>query len=242
MAPIVAYRARRRRIGGYPERVDVIDLTRDGRLTPYDEAWELQRRVHSEVADGSRPDALILVEHDGVYTAGRRTASRERPTDGSAVVEVDRGGKITWHGPGQLVAYPIVRLAEPIDVVRYVRVLEGAIMDVCCEFGVETRRVDGRSGVWCLGLDGEPDRKICAIGVRVARGVTMHGLALNCDCDLAAFDRIVACGLDDAGVTSLSHESGRAVAVVDVAASVVAALGTHLASVTDPVDSCAVIR
>lgn len=192
------------------------------RHVPYDEAWQLQRTLHGQVADGTAPDTVLLVEHADVYTAGRRTASWDRPVDGTPVVDVDRGGKITWHGPGQLVAYPIVRLAQPIDVVAYVRTLEQAVMDVCTALGVPTVRVQGRSGVWCPADDAGPggsrrrDRKVAAIGVRVARGVTMHGLALNCDADLSAFSRIVPCGISDADVTSLSAELGRAVTIAQV--------------------------
>lgn len=201
-----------------------MDLGR--RYVPYDEAWQLQRTLHGQVADGTAPDTVLLVEHADVYTAGRRTASWDRPADGTPVVDVDRGGKITWHGPGQLVAYPIVRLAEPIDVVAYVRALEQSVMDVCSALGVPTVRVQGRSGVWCPADDAGPgapagasrrrDRKVAAIGVRVARGVTMHGLALNCDADLSAFARIVPCGISDADVTSLSTELDRAVTVAQV--------------------------
>ncbi len=183
------------------------------RLVPYDEAWGLQRTLHAEVADGSRQDTVVLLEHPPVYTAGRRTASAERPTDGTPVVDVDRGGRITWHGPGQLVAYPILRLASPVDVVAYVRALEEAVLGLCAELGVPATRVEGRSGVWCPADGVRLERKVCAIGVRVARGVTMHGLALNADPDLSAFGRIIPCGIDDADVTSLSAELGREVTV-----------------------------
>ncbi len=182
-------------------------------LVDYAEAWALQRRLHGEVADGQRPDTVVLVQHPPVYTAGRRTATADRPTDGTPVIDVDRGGRITWHGPGQLVAYPIVRLAEPVDVVAYVRALEDAVLGVCAALGVPTMRVEGRSGVWCPADGGRRERKVCAIGVRVARGVTMHGLALNGDPDLSAFGRIVPCGIADADVTSLSAELGRDVTV-----------------------------
>ena len=177
-------------------------------LVPYDEAWELQRRVHAEVADGGE-DTVLLLEHPPVYTAGKRTEPWERPADGTPVVDVDRGGKITWHGPGQVTGYPILRLADPVDVVAYVRDLEQVVIDVCAELGLATARVDGRSGVWT------PDgaRKVAAIGIRVARGVTMHGFALNCDPDLSAYDRIVPCGIADATVTSLSRELDRDVTV-----------------------------
>ena len=179
----------------------------------YEQAWALQRELHAARVADEEADTVLLVEHDAVYTAGRRTAWYDRPTDGTEVVEVDRGGRITWHGPGQLVGYPILRLPDPIDVVAHVRRVEEAVMRVCADFGLATDRVEGRSGVWALGRDGEQDRKVAAIGCRVARGVTMHGFALNCDADLSAFDAIVPCGIADAGVTSLSRELGRAVTI-----------------------------
>ena len=198
-------------------------------LTDYHEAWDLQRAVHDEVVAGTRPDTLVLVEHPDVYTAGRRTNRSERPDDGTPVVDVDRGGKITWHGPGQQVVYPIVRLAEPVDVVAYVRALEDAVMAVCDGLGLATMRVEGRSGVWVAADATRRERKVCAIGVRVARGVTMHGLALNGDPDLARFDRIVPCGIEDADVTSLTAELGRPVSPAEVAPLLVAALEHVLA-------------
>ena len=184
----------------------------------YLETWELQRRLHEQRVSGSIPDTCLLLEHAPVYTAGRRTSPMDRPLGdpGAPVIDVDRGGMITWHGPGQLVGYPIVALPEPVDVVSYVRTIEAALIDVCADFGVAAGRVDGRSGVWLRGEPGQPDRKVAAIGIRVARGVTMHGFALNCDCDLSWYDRIVPCGLRDAGVTTLSAESGRTVRVTDV--------------------------
>jgi lipoyl(octanoyl) transferase len=182
-------------------------------LIEYDEAWDLQRRTHADVASGTIPDTLLLLEHSPVYTAGRRTEPLDRPTDSTPVVDVDRGGKITWHGPGQLVGYPIVRLPMPLDVVGHVRRLEDALMAACSDLGLATTRIDGRSGVWVPADDRGPDRKVAAIGVRVAQGVTQHGFALNCDCDLAAFDRIVPCGIRDAGVTSVSAELDRRVSV-----------------------------
>jgi lipoyl(octanoyl) transferase len=196
---------------------------------PYLEAWDLQRLVHERRVNGDIPDCCLLLEHPPVYTAGKRTADLDRPAGdaGAPVIDVDRGGKITWHGPGQLVGYPIVRLAEPVDVISYVRAIEEALIRTCAEFGVETTRVDGRSGVWLRGGHGQPDRKVGAIGIRVARGVTMHGFALNCDCDLSWFDRIVPCGIADAGVTSLSAESGSPV-TVEAAADVAE---RHLAGV-----------
>ncbi|WNV77262.1 lipoyl(octanoyl) transferase LipB [Geodermatophilus sp. DSM 44513] len=197
-----------------------LEVVRAGTV-PYEEAWERQRALHAARVAGEGPDTLLLLEHPSVYTAGKRTAAHERPQDGTPVVDVDRGGKITWHGPGQLVGYPIVALPDPVDVVAYVRRLEGALIEVCAGFGVEAGRVEGRSGVWLPadepGPDGlgRPERKVAAIGIRVARGVTMHGFALNCDPDLAAFGAIVPCGIPDAGVTSLSAELGRDVPVAE---------------------------
>jgi lipoyl(octanoyl) transferase len=182
----------------------------------YRTAWQLQRDLaDTRVAGG--PDTLLLLEHPAVYTAGRRTEPHERPVDDTPVVDTDRGGKITWHGPGQLVGYPIVGLAEPLDVVNYVRRLEEALIKVCGDIGLETTRVDGRSGVW---VPGQPARKIAAIGVRVSRATTLHGFALNCDCTLNAYNAIVPCGISDAGVTSLSAELGRDVPVAEVRAAV----------------------
>ncbi|WP_182111378.1 MULTISPECIES: lipoyl(octanoyl) transferase LipB [unclassified Actinotalea] len=213
--------------------MDVVSLDLGRRLVDYHEAWDRQRAVHAEVADGAAPDTLLLVEHESVYTAGRRTASWDRPVDGTPVVDVDRGGRITWHGPGQLVAYPVVRLAEPVDVVAYVRALEQAVIDTCADLGLAAVRVDGRSGVWFPADDrGRRDRKVAAIGVRVARGVTMHGLALNCDADLASFGRIVPCGIDDADVTTLSAETGRRVTIPEVTPLLVGHLERALGTVT----------
>ena len=194
----------------------------------YQQAWDLQRQVHAEVVDGTRPSTVLLLEHPPVYTAGRRTEPLERPFDGTPVIDVDRGGKITWHGPGQLVGYPIVRLPDPVDVVAHVRRAEAMLIEVCAELGVATEQVCERSGVWVPADDRGPDRKIAAIGIRVSRGVTMHGFALNCDCDLAWFDRIVPCGIADAGVTSLSRELGRDVTVAEVLPLVEARLGRLL--------------
>ena len=177
----------------------------------YEQAWAYQRDVLERRAAGRIPDTLLLLQHPSVYTAGRRTEDAERPTDGTPVIDVDRGGKITWHGPGQLVGYPIVQLPDPVDVVAYVRALESALIEACAELGVETAQVAGRSGVWTP--DGS--RKLAAIGVRVSRGITMHGFALNCDPDLSAFDLIVPCGIRDAGVSSLSAELGKRVGVAD---------------------------
>jgi len=201
------------------------------RHVPYQEAWDRQRTEHAQVVAGGE-DRMLLVEHESVYTAGKRTASWDRPVDGTPVIDVDRGGKITWHGPGQLVGYPIVKLNEPIDVVKYVRQLEQAIMDVCAGYGLDTMRVEDRSGVWLPATDARRERKICAIGVRVAKGVTMHGFALNCNPDLAEFDRIVPCGIADADVTSLSSELGRVVTIHDVVPAVVDGVNRALAPVT----------
>jgi lipoyl(octanoyl) transferase len=199
----------------------------------YEAAWEHQREVHSAVVEGGE-DTVLLLEHAAVYTAGKRTEPHQRPFDGTPVIDVDRGGLITWHGPGQLVGYPIVRLhGVPIDVVAHVRRLEEVMIRTCREFDVEVTRVDGRSGVWALADDqqgGRPDRKLGAIGVRVSRQVTMHGFALNCDADLAWADNIVACGIDDAGVSSLSREAGHAVTVQDVLPYAEKHLGDVLAS------------
>ncbi|MFV0286080.1 MAG: lipoyl(octanoyl) transferase LipB [Demequina sp.] len=196
--------------------MEILPLGLGERLVPYDEAWQRQRALHAARTADERGDTVILVEHEDVYTAGKRTASWDRPTDGTPVVDVDRGGRITWHGPGQLVGYPIVRLAEPVDVVRYVRQLEQAFIDLCGAYGLEAMRVDGRSGVWLPATAERLERKICAIGVRVARGVTMHGFAFNCNPSLERFDRIVPCGISDADVTSLSREVGREVTVTEV--------------------------
>jgi lipoyl(octanoyl) transferase len=186
-------------------------MVRLGNDIGYADGWERQRDVHAQRVAGKIDDTVLLLEHTPVYTAGRRTEAWEKPVDGTPVIDVDRGGRITWHGPGQLTGYPIVRLADPVDVVAYVRRLEAALIEVCSQLGVETRRVDGRSGVWTP--DGQ--RKVAAIGVRVAKGVTMHGFALNCDNDLTAFAGIVACGITDAGVTSLSAETTTTITVED---------------------------
>jgi lipoyl(octanoyl) transferase len=200
--------------------VNQLSVIRAG-LVPYEEAWAEQRRLNAAVADGTAPDTVLLLEHPSVYTAGKRTQPWDRPTDGTPVIDVDRGGMITWHGPGQLVGYPIVRLplgegGKPADVVAYVRRVEQLLIDVCADLGLAAGRVEGRSGVWVPADERGPDRKVAAIGIRVSRGVTQHGFALNCDCDLAAYDKIVPCGIRDAGVTSLTRELGRPVAVADV--------------------------
>lgn len=191
-----------------------IALLRHG-LVDYQKAWDLQRKIHTDVAGGSRPNTLLLLEHPSVYTAGRRTEDAERPADGTPVIDVDRGGRITWHGPGQLVGYPIVKLLKPTELVGFVREIEAALILVCADLGVTTIRIEGRSGVWVQ--DARGDRKIAAIGIRVAKGVTMHGFALNVDPDLAAFRQIVPCGIADADVTSLAIELGRIITIDEVA-------------------------
>lgn len=189
----------------------------------YTRAWRLQRDLaDARVAGGA--DTLLLLEHPSVYTAGKRTQSHDRPPDGTPVIDVDRGGRITWHGPGQLVGYPVIGLAEPLDVVNYVRRLEDSLIDVCAGLGLQANRVAGRSGVWLPANANRPERKIAAIGIRVARGVALHGFALNCDCDLGAFSAIVPCGIPDAGVTSLTAELGRPVTVEEVRETIAAAV------------------
>jgi lipoyl(octanoyl) transferase len=175
----------------------------------YNDAWQLQRQIHADVVSGARPDTVILLEHSSVFTAGKRTEDEERPTDGTPVVDVDRGGKITWHGPGQLVGYPIMRLPNPIDVVGYVRWLEQVLIDTIAEFGLHTERVAGRSGVWVPVEDGH--EKVAAIGIRVAEHTTMHGFALNCNNSLDPYDTIIACGIRDAKTTTISRQIGREV-------------------------------
>jgi lipoyl(octanoyl) transferase len=207
-----------------------VDVRHLGRVD-YEAAWALQREIaDARVAGG--PDTLLLLQHPAVYTAGKRTEPHERPVDGTPVVDTDRGGKITWHGPGQLVGYPIIGLTEPLDVVNFVRRLEDALISVCADLGLQTGRVEGRSGVWVAG-DAEagresglrrPARKVGAIGIRVSRATTLHGFALNCDCDLSAFSSIVPCGIADAGVTSLTAELGRHITVEDVTDRVAAAV------------------
>src|SRR5215217_4100991 len=184
----------------------------------YVEAWNMQRRLHAEVAEGIRPATVILLEHASVYTAGKRTEPQERPLDGTPVIDVDRGGKITWHGPGQLVGYPLVRLPEATYVVDYVRRLEETLIQTLADFGLETGRVPGRSGVWLAADEAKSERKIAAIGVRVAAGTTMHGFALNVDPDLQAFSKIIPCGIADAGVTSMAAELGDVLSLPEVAA------------------------
>jgi len=196
--------------------IDIVVTGLSANSVPYVEALGLQRATHAAVSSGSSPDTLLLLEHPSVYTAGKRTEDFERPTDGTPVIDVDRGGKITWHGPGQLVGYPIVRLAEPIDVVGYVRRLEGMLIGVLSDLDIDAGRVVGRSGVW-IGYDSPVGaEKIAAIGIRVAGGVTMHGFSLNCSNSFDAYSKIVACGILDAGVTSISRVLGREVTPEDV--------------------------
>ncbi|MFD6698968.1 MULTISPECIES: lipoyl(octanoyl) transferase LipB [unclassified Microbacterium] len=197
-------------------------------FVPYLDGWDLQRRVHAEVVAGTRPDTLLLLEHEAVYTAGKRTERQERPQDGTPVVDVDRGGKITWHGPGQLVGYPIVRLTEPMDVVAHVRRLERLLIEVLRPLGVDGYQVEGRSGVWVRRPLSED--KVAAIGVRVQQGVTMHGFAINCDNTLAGFRGIIPCGITDAGVTTVSEVVGREVAPADIADAVAMAFAAEYAT------------
>jgi lipoyl(octanoyl) transferase len=188
-------------------------LQRSG-LVEYEDALAIQRTIHSEVASGNRTNTLILLEHPSVYTAGKRTLAEEKPTSGARVLDVDRGGKITWHGPGQLVGYPIVRLKNPHELVGFVREIEAGLIAVCAELGITGVRVPGRSGVWIV--DGDGERKVAAIGIRVASGTSMHGFALNVNPDLSAFDAIIPCGISDAAVTSLARELGREITIDEV--------------------------
>lgn len=196
----------------------------------YQQAWDLQREIHAAVVAREVPDQVLLLEHASVYTAGRRTEPGDRPIDGTPVIDVDRGGKITWHGPGQLVGYPIVHLPSPMDVVSHVRRLEDVLIGVCADLGIATARIKGRSGVWVSDQKGE--RKLAAIGVRVAQGVTMHGFALNCSNELTEFGKIVPCGISDAGVSTLSLELGKLITPTDVLESITAHLHRVFDSVT----------
>ena len=184
----------------------------------YEEALSIQRSIHSQVAAGVSPNTLLLLEHPSIYTAGKRTLDEERPGNGARVLDVDRGGKITWHGPGQLVGYPIVRLSNPHELVGFVREIEAGIIKVCADFGIAGVRVAGRSGVWIVDERGE--RKIAAIGIRVASGTSMHGFALNVNPDLSAFEAIIPCGISDAAVTSLAIELGREITIDEVTPAV----------------------
>jgi lipoyl(octanoyl) transferase len=189
-----------------PTKPEFVVAGLDPNFIGYEQAWQMQRQIHSEVAAGTRPDTVIFLEHDSVFTAGKRTEDSERPTDGTPVIDVDRGGKITWHGPGQLVGYPIMKLPMPIDVVGYVRWLEQVLIDSIAEFGLATERVEGRSGVWAPV--GDTHVKVAAIGIRVAEHTTMHGFALNCNNSLAPYDTIIACGIRDAKTSTLTELLG----------------------------------
>ena len=206
------------RKGSDPVRIDRLETVE------YQQAWDIQRANAEARRAGTGPDVLMLLEHPPVYTAGRRTRPEDRPVDGTPVVDVDRGGRITWHGPGQLVGYPIVELSEPMDVVDYVRRLEEALIAVCADLGLTAGRVDGRSGVWLPADFPRPERKVAAIGVRISSRVTQHGFAINCNPDLGDFGRIVPCGIADAGVSSLSAELGREITVDEVAGPVTTAV------------------
>jgi lipoyl(octanoyl) transferase len=209
--------------------LEFLDLGLGREHRDYQATWDLQRAIHAEISTGTRPDTVLLLEHASVYTAGKRTEPQERPLDGSPVIDVDRGGKITWHGPGQLVGYPIIRLPEATLVVDYVRRLEEAIIATLADYDLSTGRIRGRSGVWLATDDHRPERKIAAIGVRVAAGTTMHGFALNVDPDLSAFDRIIPCGLTGVGVTSMTAELGRRIMITDVARTLTPHLRRYLA-------------
>jgi lipoyl(octanoyl) transferase len=209
--------------------LEFVDLGLGSEHVDYQATWDLQRAIHAEVSAGTRPDTVLLLEHASVYTAGKRTEPHERPLDGTPVINVDRGGKITWHGPGQLVGYPIVRLPETVLVVDYVRRLEEAMIAMFADYGLSTGRVRGRSGVWLAGDTKRVERKIAAIGIRVAAGTTMHGFAINVDPDLRWFDRIIPCGLSDVGVTSMAAELGNPVTVSDVAQTLRPHLQRYLA-------------
>ena len=183
-------------------------------LLDYNEALLIQRSTHEQVSAGVMPNTLFFVEHPSVFTAGKRTLDEERPIDGTPVIDVDRGGKITWHGPGQIVGYPILRLAKPTELVGFVREIEGALIDTCREFGLNVQRIKGRSGVWTCNEDNP--KKIAAIGIRVAKGTTMHGFALNVNPDLGAFSQIIPCGIADAEVTSMAQELQREITSQEV--------------------------
>lgn len=189
----------------------------------YQEGFELQGRIHAEVVANTRPNTVLLLEHKSVYTAGKRTELHELPNDGSDFVETNRGGKITWHGPGQLVGYPIMHLPQPIDVVGYVRWMEQVLIDCIAEFGIQGERVEGRTGVWVNGPTGY--QKVAAIGIRVAEKVTMHGFALNCNNSLEPYDHIIACGITDATATTLSILAGRDISPLDAASLIEQRMG-----------------
>lgn len=206
----------------------------------YVSALEYQQKIHDEVASKTRQNTVLLLEHQEVITAGKRTEDHEYPASNAVpVVKIDRGGKLTWHGPGQLVGYPIVQLPEPIDVVKYVRICEDVMINTVKHFGINGQRVEGRSGVWVL-KEGEQDRKIAQIGIRVARNTTMHGFAINCNNTLDPFSSFIPCGITDAGVTSISDQTGNTVTpsdVIDVVERELLAHANQLAAVFEPVQN-----
>lgn len=214
--------------------MDFLRLELGEELCDFTQTWQLQRQLHAEVVAGTRPNTVLMLEHDDVITAGRRTNQADRPTDGTEIVEVDRGGKLTWHGPGQLVVYPIIKLTEPVDVVVYVRALEEAVIRLAEQHQIPATRVVGRSGVW---VKGAPDRKLAAIGVRVARGATMHGVAINANPDLRKFSQFIPCGIPDVGVTSISVETGDDVTPEQIASALTDHLRSTLAPLCTSTDS-----
>jgi lipoyl(octanoyl) transferase len=215
-----------RRVSTEPMRIELLGVV------DYDQAWDLQRQAAEARRNDDGPDVLILLEHPSVYTAGRLTKPEDRPTDGTPVVEVDRGGRITWHGPGQLVGYPVVALTLPLDVADYMRRIEQGLIEVVTDLGLPACRVPGRTGVWLPADQTRRERKLAAAGVRIQRGVTTHGFSLNCDVDLSAYQRIVPCGIADADVTSLTAELGKRIATEDVLDAVAAAIPAALDGVT----------
>lgn len=228
MASVTANTAQRLR------GLTVTSLDLGGRLISYEDGLDLQRTIHSDVARGNQPPTVLLLEHEEVFTAGRRTRPEDVTVAGTRVVPTDRGGRITWHGPGQLVCYPIVPLVHPLDVVAFVRLLEQIMIDSAKTFGVSTLRVEGRSGAWCAATATQPERKVGAVGVRVASGVAMHGFAINANCDLSWAGQVVPCGISDAGVTSLSVEAGRDISVLDLSKVVEPLLHSHLGCYVEP--------
>lgn len=186
------------------------------KFVPYQEAWDYQIQLHDAVLEDEKSPRVLFLEHEAVYTAGKRTEPEDLPLDGTPVIDVDRGGKLTWHGPGQLVGYPIVKLRKKSAIRLYVETIEEALINVVSELGIPTVQIKGRSGVWVPGKDGQQDRKIAAIGLRISQGVTMHGFALNCSNELTSYDQIIPCGITDAGVTTISAELGRTVTPEDI--------------------------
>jgi lipoyl(octanoyl) transferase len=196
-------------------------------LVEYTRGWDLQREIHDKVVAGEAASTVLILEHAAVYTAGKLTEEHERPLDGTPVIPVDRGGKLTWHGPGQLIAYPILKLKNRSGIRDYVERLEAVMIAVMADHGINAERIKGRAGVWIAADDKGPDRKIAAIGIRVLDGVTMHGIAINCSNDLAPYAQIIACGITDAGVTTMSLEAGRTITPGDIADQVVAEFRKH---------------